>query len=84
VARLRWDGRQVELLVGGLQLLGISGDDGGTLDAAIGGEPGGDWFVRARPRRWAAAGWAKNEANAAVKQAVAAVLRDFLAARTPP
>ena len=79
VARLRWDGRQVELLVGGLQLLGISGDDGGTLDAAIGGEPDGDWFVRATE----AVGGGRlgqNEANAAVKQAVAAVLRDFLAA----
>jgi len=79
VARLRWDGRQVELLVGGLQLLGISGDDGGTLDAAIGGETDGDWFVRATE----AVGGGRlgqNEANAAVKQAVAAVLRDFLAA----
>jgi len=79
VARLRWGGRQIEVLVGGLQLLGISGDDGGTLDPAVGGEPGGDWFVRAT-EAVSAGRLSQNESNAAVKNAVAAVLREFLAA----
>jgi hypothetical protein len=79
VARLRWGGRQAEVLIGGLQILGVHGDDAGTLDPALAGEAGVDWFTRAT-EAVNAGRITQNEANAAVKRAVAELLREFLAA----
>lgn len=79
VARLRWNGRQAEVLVGGLQILGVRGDDAGTLEPALAGDPEVDWFVRAT-EAVNSGKITQNEANAAVKRAVADLLREFLAA----
>jgi hypothetical protein len=79
VARLRWAGRQAEMLVGGLQILGVRGDDAGTLDPALGGDGEVDWFTSAT-EAVNAGRITQNEANAAVKRAVAEMLREFLAA----
>ena len=79
VARLRWDDRQAEVLVGGLQILGVRGDDAGTLDPALAGDPEVDWFTRAT-EAVNAGRISQNDANAAIKRAVADLLREFLVA----
>jgi hypothetical protein len=79
VARLRWGGRQAEVLVGGLQILGVRGDDADALEEALAGDPEVDWFARAT-EAVNAGKITQNEANAAVKRAVAELLREFLAA----
>lgn len=76
-ARLKWGGSELVLYMGGLQIVGVVGDDGEQLASALGLVEGGEWFSEAQ--RAADEGHVTQaEANAVVKRAVAEKLRSFL------
>jgi len=78
-ARLRWGGGELVLLVSGLQIVGVEGDDNDVLAAAFGLTESGDWFAEAQAAV-AAGQVSQAEANAVVKRAIAARLHDFFLA----
>lgn len=78
-AHLRWAGRELILYVSGLQIVGVLGDDGGALEAAIGLAPKGEWFAEAAAAV-AAGHLTQSEANAVLKRSLAQVVGEFLRA----
>jgi len=75
-ARLRFAGRELVLHVNGLQVVGVTGDDGERLASAFGLFEGGEWFAEA-DKAVQGGQLSQAEAVAVVKHVLSDCLRDF-------
>jgi hypothetical protein len=73
---LRFAGRELTLHINGLQVVGVTGDDGERLAPAFGLFDGGEWFAEA-DKAVRSGQLSKAEAVAVVKRVLSECLRDF-------